>query len=103
MIPILRIEDVDVALNWYELLGFSARRSVAGLPEFVEIARGDVCLFLAQDEEGALPDASIYLRVRDVGAVAAAFGMSPEDTPWGQEIELRDPDGNRIRIVTPHE
>jgi hypothetical protein len=24
-----------------------------------------------------------------------------EDSPWAREVELRDPDGNRLRIGTP--
>ncbi|PZS07440.1 MAG: bleomycin resistance family protein, partial [Chloroflexi bacterium] len=47
------------------------------------------------------PDTLIYLRVRDIDAIAAEFGVQPEDAPWAREIELRDPDGNRLRIGTP--
>lgn len=51
----------------------------------------------------ARPDTLIYLRVRDVEAIAAEFGVTAEDAPWAREIELRDPDGNRLRIGTPTE
>ncbi|CAM04453.1 hypothetical protein A8924_5591 [Saccharopolyspora erythraea NRRL 2338] len=104
VIPILRVEEVDVALKWYELLGFTAQwehRFEPGLPAFVEIARGDVRIFLSEHEGDAQPDTLVYLRVRDVDAIAAEFGMTPEDAPWAREIELRDPDGNRLRIGTP--
>jgi hypothetical protein len=30
--------------------------------------------------------------------VAAEFGLSVEQAPRGPEVELRDPDGNRLRI-----
>jgi len=43
----------------------------------------------------------VYLRVCDVDAVAAAFGVPVHDAPWAREIELRDTDGNRLRIGTP--
>jgi len=47
------------------------------------------------------PTRSSTLRVRDVDAIAAEFGLQSEDEPWAREIQLRDPDGNRLRIGTP--
>jgi len=58
-------------------------------------------LFLSEHEGDARPDTLVYLRVRDVEAIARAFGTRVEDAPWAREIELRDPDGNRLRIGTP--
>ncbi|QGK70567.1 VOC family protein [Allosaccharopolyspora coralli] len=104
VIPILPVEDVGVALQWYGLLGFTARRPPNGegaASSVVEIARGDVRVLLSQHEDDAPGEALVYLRVRDVDAVAAEFGMSPETTPGAREIELRDPDGNRLRVGTP--
>ena len=49
----------------------------------------------------ARPDALIYLRMADVDAIAAEFGVAVEEAPWARELELRDPDGNRLRIGTP--
>lgn len=104
VIPILPVEDVEVALQWYGLLGFTARRSPNGAdatPSVVEIVRGDVRVLLSQHEEDAPGEALVYLRVTDVDAVAAEFGMIPEAAPGTREIELRDPDGNRLRVGTP--
>lgn len=42
------------------------------------------------------------MRVADVDAIAAEVGVQPEDAPWAREIELRDPDGNRLCIGSPH-
>jgi hypothetical protein len=28
--------------------------------------------------------------------------VTPHDAPWAREIELRDPDGNRLGIGSPH-
>jgi hypothetical protein len=36
-----------------------------------------------------------------VEAIAAEFGVAVEQAPWARELELRDPDGNRLRIGTP--
>jgi len=104
VIPILRVEAVDVAVKWYELLGFTVRwehRFEPRSPAFVEIVRDGVRLFLSEHEGDARPGTLIYLRLRDVDAIATRFGMAPETTPWAREIELRDPDGNRLRIGTP--
>lgn len=104
VIPILRVEESDVAVQWYALLGFSTQwehRFEPDFPLFVEIARGDVRLFLSEHDGDASPDTLIYLQVRDVEAIASQFGLLSEDQPWAKEIELRDPDGNRIRIATP--
>ncbi|WP_448320060.1 glyoxalase superfamily protein [Streptomyces sp. CO7] len=107
VIPILRVEDVAAAaVAWYERLGFTGQwehRFEPGLPAFVEVARGGVRLFLSEHGGDARPDTLVYLRIRDVEAVAREFGVRAEDAPWAREIELRDPDGNRLRIGTPTE
>ncbi|MGW4457713.1 glyoxalase superfamily protein [Streptomyces albidoflavus] len=106
VVPILRVEDAAAAVAWYERLGFTRQwehRFQPGLPAFVEVARGGVRLFLSEHEGDARPDTLVYLRVRDVEAIAAEFGVTAEEAPWAREIELRDPDGNRLRIGTPTE
>jgi catechol 2,3-dioxygenase-like lactoylglutathione lyase family enzyme len=104
VIPILHVEDAAAAVRWYERLGFAKQwehRFEPGFPAFVEVARGRVRLFLSEHEGDAWADTLIYLRLRDVDAVAAEFGVRAEDAPWARELELRDPDGNRLRIGTP--
>lgn len=106
VIPILRVEDAAAAVAWYERLGFAKQwehRFEPGLPAFVEVARGGVRLFLSEHEGDARPGTLVHLRVRDVEAVASEFGVRAEEAPWAREIELRDPDGNRLRIGTPTE
>ncbi|WP_151769934.1 glyoxalase superfamily protein [Streptomyces abyssomicinicus] len=106
VIPILRVGDVAAAVAWYERLGFAKEwehRFEPGLPAFVEVARGRVRLFLSEHTGDARPGTLVYLRVHDVEAVASEFGVRAEELPWAREIELRDPDGNRLRIGTPAE
>jgi len=43
----------------------------------------------------------IYLRLRDLEAIAEEFGAAVEQAPWAPEVQLRDPDGNRLRIGPP--
>ena len=39
-----------------------------------------------------------------VAVVAEAeFGAEVEEAPWGREIEIRDPDGSRLRVATPED
>ena len=105
LVPIFRVKDAAVAAAWYARLGFVKRwehRFEPHMPAFVEVARGPIKIFLSEHTGDARPDTLVYMRVADVDAVAAEFGARPEDAPWAREIELRDPDGNRLRIGTPH-
>ena len=79
----------------------SVHRFRPGMPAFVTIARGRMRLFLSEHEGDARPDTLVYLRVRNVEAIAAEFGVTVEQPPWAREIELHDLDGNRLRIGTP--
>jgi hypothetical protein len=104
VLPIPHVADAAVAVRWYGRLGFVQQwehRFEPGLPIFMEVARGRVRLFLSEHEGDVRPDTLVYLRVRDVDAVAGEFGLRPEEAPWAREVELRDPDGNRLRVSTP--
>ena len=104
VIPILRVRNAADAVAWYERLGFRQEwehRFEPGLPAFVSIARGSVRLFLSEHTGDARPDTLIYMRVADVASIAKEFQVEVRDAPWALEIELRDPDGNRLRVGTP--
>ena len=104
VIPILRVSDAARAVTWYARLGFRQEwehRFEPGMPAFTSVARGQVRLFLSEHRGDARPDTLVYLRVRDVDTIAAEFDVPVDQAPWAREIELRDPDGNRLRIGTP--
>jgi catechol 2,3-dioxygenase-like lactoylglutathione lyase family enzyme len=101
VIPILHVANAATAVAWYERLGFSKEwehRFDPDCPAFVSIARGRARLFLSEHRGDAQPDTLIGLFVNDIDAVLAEFGRPEEEPPYGCEFELRDPDGNRLRI-----
>jgi catechol 2,3-dioxygenase-like lactoylglutathione lyase family enzyme len=108
-IPILRVADAETAVAWYQRLGYEKEwehRFEPGLPAFVSIARhGTARLFLSEhsrDAGGELAAAtSVYIRVRDVDAIARRFDAEIHEQPWAREVWLSDPDGNRLRIGSP--
>src|SRR5262249_49486839 len=100
----LHVANAANAVGWYERLGFIKEwehRFEPGMPAFVSIARGRARLFLSEHQGDARPDTLVYLVVGDIDAVVAEFGRPKDEPPYGCEIELRDPDGNRLRISTP--
>jgi len=60
--------------------------------------QGRARLFLSEHRGDARPDTLVGLFVNDIDAVVAEFGRPEEEPPYGCEFELRDPDGNRLRI-----
>jgi hypothetical protein len=64
----------------------------------VSIARVGARLFLSEHRGDVRPGTLVGLYVSDVDAVAAESGRPAGEPPYGCEFELRDPDGNRLRI-----
>jgi len=101
VVPILHVADADEAVRWYERLGFTKQwehRFDPSCPAFVSIARGAARLFLSEHRGDARPDTLVQMTVSDVGAIEAEFGRPDGEPPYGCQFELRDPDGNRLRI-----
>ena len=105
VVPFLRVADAEHTAQWYARLGFSVEwrtQPEPHLPLFLAISNGDARIFLSEHAGDAHPDTLLYVYVDDVDAVAAEFGATVELTYYGiREIELADPDGNRLRVGTP--
>ncbi len=103
MIPIFRVTDAEKTAEWYQRLGFEVvgrHRFEPGFPLYMFLDRGGVKLHLSEHTGDATPGTLVYFWVTDVDAVAAEFGVEIRDQPWAREVELTDPDGNRLRVAT---
>ena len=99
VIPILHVRDARRAAAWYARLGFGVvgeHRFAPGLPLYLFLERGD--LHLSEHKGDARPNTLMYAYARDLDGVAAEFGVEVGEQPWGRELALTDPDGNRLRI-----
>lgn len=104
VIPIIRVTDVARSIAFYARLGFQfewEHRFADDLPWFVSVARGHARIYLSEHEGDAPPDNLLYLRHSDLDAIATEFDLEVHVRPWGREMELRDPDGNRLRLAEP--
>jgi len=99
--PRLPVQDAERAVAWYARLGFRTEwehRFEPGLPAYVSIARGELRIHLSEHSGDARPETLVYVWLDDVDEVSAEFGVPVEEEPWGREVSLVDPDGNRLRI-----
>ena len=113
--PILCVDNVVSSLEHYsKVLGFEIEWSWSeegfgkGIPTFACVKRGEVCFFLAQQNQGT-PGAwaSLFLDNADeLDSVFQEYQLSgadiveePIDKPWGmREMLVKDIDGNTFRI-----
>ena len=104
VVPVLRVADAARAVAWYERLGFVKEwehQFEPGFPWFVSVARGRVRLYLSEHLGDAPPDTLIHLYVNDIDAVALELGVAVDENGLaGREVDVADPDGNRLRIAT---
>ena len=104
VIPFLRVADADRATTWWRRLGFeqeSEHRFFEGAPIFRSLRCESSRVFISEHKGDARPDTLLYLWVDDLDPIAAEFGVEPHRAGWDarfREIELVDPDANRVRI-----
>ena len=71
----------------------------ADLPLFIALRNGDGSIFLSEHRGDARPDTLLYLYVEDIDAVAREFAAEVTEAAYGmREVQLTDPDGNRLRL-----
>ena len=105
VVPILRVADARLAVEWWARLGFEqewVHRFFDGAPAFVSIRREAARVFLSEHAGDARPDTLLHLRVDDLDPIAVEFGVEPQPAEWDErvrEVELTDPDSNRLRIA----
>lgn len=107
-IPLLRIFDERLARAFYvDYLGFCVdweHRFEPGLPLYLQVARGDCVLHLTEHHGDCTPGAALRIPLADLDAYhaeLAARGHSHarpaiETLPWGRDMKLTDPFGNRL-------
>ncbi|MCB0188547.1 MAG: hypothetical protein KDE31_29955 [Caldilineaceae bacterium] len=101
IIPIIQVQDGSTTAKWYARLGFAIEaehRFAPNLPLYLILRRGNVHLHLSEHAGDARPHTLIYFWVQDVDAIALEFAATVIEQPWAHEIQLTDPDGNRLRI-----
>jgi hypothetical protein len=102
VVPVLRVADAAVASRWYARLGFDVEfehRFEPHLPAYVGLRREGARIHLSEHAGDARPDTLVFIWVDSVGPIAAEFGVTVEQAPWGHEVSLTDPDANRLRIA----
>lgn len=110
-IPILRIFDEAAARRFYvDYLGFSwdgAHRHAPDLPIYAFVSRGALRVHLSGHHGDGTPGSAVMVPVSDAAALLADLrrrghpGQNPdiEDLPWGRQVALTDPFGNRLLFL----
>lgn len=109
-IPILRMFDVAKTREFYlDFLGFTLdweHRFEPDLPLYMQVSRSGATLHLSEHFGDGSPGASVFLPMEGVAAlqaelIAKAYRHARpgvEKAPWGLEMTISDPSGNRIRF-----
>lgn len=109
-IPVLRMFDVGRTLDFYVgYLGFSLdweHRFEPELPLYAQVSRAGLTLHLSQHHGDGSPGAVVFAPMTGLEAFHAELAAKPygflrpglEGQPWGLEMEVTDPNGNRIRF-----
>lgn len=110
VIPILRIFDLTRAREFYcDFLGFTVsmeHRFEPGLPVYMAVERAGMELHLSEHHGDACPGSTVFVWMTGIHDfhtelsarhyVYARPGI--ERLPWGQQLQVCDPFGNRIRF-----
>jgi catechol 2,3-dioxygenase-like lactoylglutathione lyase family enzyme len=110
VIPILRIFDVAKAREFYcGLLGFAVKmehRFEPDLPLYMAVERAGLELHLSEHHGDGSPGATAFVWMDGIEEyqaelIARKYGYGRPGVvrqPWGDQMEVHDPFGNRIRF-----
>lgn len=108
--PIFRMFDEAKAREFYcGFLGFEVRfehRFAPGLPLYIGMERGGFELHLSEHHGDATPGSTAFVETLNIRAyhrelIAKGYAYNRpglEELPWGLQVEVSDPFGNRIRF-----
>ena len=113
-IPILRIFDVTKAREFYcDFLGFAVtmeHRDEPDLPLYMAVERSGLELHLSEHHGDASPGSTAFVWMTGIKAFHAELiskqygygrpGIARQS--WGDQMEVHDPFGNRIRFCQKH-
>ncbi len=109
-IPIIRIFAEDKAREFYvDFLGFQIdwqHRFEPGAPLYLQVSRTGLILHLSEHYGDASPGATVFARMHGIDAfhqelIARDYPYARpgvEDLPWGRQMQIADPFGNRLRF-----
>lgn len=110
--PVIPVRDLDVALDRYRRLGFSAE-AYSGEERYGYVRRGDVQMHLTEggaEHDPGRDGAVVYIYVSDADALHTEWAAAnldgrlvrPMDTPYGlREFAYVDTDGTLHRVGSP--
>jgi hypothetical protein len=112
-IPILRTFPGAEAERFYiDYLGFTVdweHRFEEGMPLYRQVSREGCVLHLSEHHGDATPGSAVRIRVADAHSLQRRLKESQiyplqigiQQTPWGDEVAVPDPFGNRVVFHSP--
>lgn len=112
-IPILRTFPGEEARRFYlTFLGFTLdweHRFGDGMPLYQQVSREGCILHLSEHHGDATPGSAVRIEISDVRHLQRELADSPlyplrigiDSQPWGEDLTVPDPFGNRIIFHTP--
>jgi catechol 2,3-dioxygenase-like lactoylglutathione lyase family enzyme len=109
-IPLLRSFSEAQAKAFYGgFLGMDVdweHRFEPGMPLYMQVSRGALVLHLTEHFGDASPHATVFIPMTGVAAFQADLAAKQHpncrpgivDQPWGREMTITDPFGNRLRF-----
>jgi catechol 2,3-dioxygenase-like lactoylglutathione lyase family enzyme len=100
--PILRVENMEASVRFYESLGF--KNAPWGNNDFTSVNRDRAGIYLCRQSQGA-GKAWVWLGVENARVLhdewkarGIAIKLPPTNYSWALEFQVEDPDGNVLRL-----